>query len=223
MVVQGDPIYSSYYNGFQELLSSVLPTDLEFEKFEIRNAEIVFICKNKEFLLESVSSGIGTIISIAWRLYHLQYTHINKPVTIIIDEIENHLHPKMQRTILSQFGKAFPQARFIVTTHSPLIINSVEDSSIYALRKNEDGLIDSERLDFSNKANTAIDILNDVLGVPVTFPSWVEASIQDIVAKYSRENADSISFTDLREELKELGLESLIPSIITNIVDNIDD
>lgn len=66
MVVQGDPIYSSYYNGFQELLSSVLPTDLEFEKFEIRNAEIVFICKNKEFLLESVSSGIGTIISIAW-------------------------------------------------------------------------------------------------------------------------------------------------------------
>ena len=129
----------------------------------------------------------------------------------------------MQRTILSQFGKAFPQARFIVTTHSPLIINSVEDSSIYALRKNEDGLIDSERLDFSNKANTAIDILNDVLGVPVTFPSWVEASIQDIVAKHSRGIADSISFTDLREELKELGLESLIPSIITNIVDNIDD
>ena len=38
---------------------------------------------------------------------------------VLIDEIELHLHPGLQRTILPRLRKAFPKAQLIVTTHSP--------------------------------------------------------------------------------------------------------
>ncbi len=41
------------------------------------------------------------------------------PAVVLIDEIELHLHPGLQRVILPRLQKVFPQAQFIVTTHSP--------------------------------------------------------------------------------------------------------
>jgi len=85
--------------------------------------------------------------------------------TAIIDEVENHLHPKMQREILPNLLEAFPNVKFIVSTHSPLLINSVRESSIYVLRYNENNRIMSYLLDLNNDAKSASDILDEVLGV----------------------------------------------------------
>ncbi|RLB99430.1 MAG: hypothetical protein DRI57_33635, partial [Deltaproteobacteria bacterium] len=52
-------------------------------------------------------------------------------------EVENHLHPTMQRQVLPDLLNAFPDTRFIVSTHSPLVVGSVKDSTIYALVYNE--------------------------------------------------------------------------------------
>ena len=46
--------------------------------------------------------------------------------TVIIDEIDEHLHPSIQVRILKALQKAFPKIQFIVSTHSPLVISSVE-------------------------------------------------------------------------------------------------
>jgi len=43
---------------------------------------------------------------------------------ILIDEIEQHLHPKWQKEIIEQIKKQFPQSQFITTTHSPLVASS---------------------------------------------------------------------------------------------------
>lgn len=40
---------------------------------------------------------------------------------VLIDEIEQHLHPKWQRTIVTLLRNAFPKIQFITTTHSPLV------------------------------------------------------------------------------------------------------
>ena len=40
---------------------------------------------------------------------------------VLIDEIEQHLHPKWQRTIVTLLRNAFPEIQFITTTHSPLV------------------------------------------------------------------------------------------------------
>jgi predicted ATP-dependent endonuclease of OLD family len=45
---------------------------------------------------------------------------------ILIDELELHLHPSWQRLIVSALKQAFPEAQFIVTTHSPHIIQNAD-------------------------------------------------------------------------------------------------
>lgn len=46
---------------------------------------------------------------------------------VIIDELEQHLHPKWQQVVVDQLKKEFPETQFITTTHSPLIASSIGD------------------------------------------------------------------------------------------------
>ncbi|MBY7943950.1 AAA family ATPase [Vibrio fluvialis] len=223
-VVKGEPQIAEYFMGFQELLKQVLPKDVGFEKFDIINNEIVFKCSNgSSFLLESVSSGIGSLISIAWQLYHFKYDVSHAPFTVIIDEAEAHLHPKMQRSFLPSLIMAFPNANFIITTHSPLMINSVQDSRVYVLAPNNSGYIDSVELDFEGDISTANTILNEVLGVPTTYPVWVEDKLVEIENKYSNMLSNQIDFEALQQELEEIGLGSAFLSTMTKVMERKDD
>lgn len=47
---------------------------------------------------------------------------------VIIDEIEQHLHPKLQRQILKTLDDKFPRVQFIMTTHSPLCVSGTADT-----------------------------------------------------------------------------------------------
>lgn len=49
---------------------------------------------------------------------------------VLIDEIDCHIHPRWQKNILPSFRELFPNCQFIVTTHSPYILSSVNDSDI---------------------------------------------------------------------------------------------
>lgn len=62
----------------------------------------------------------------------------NTPAVVLIDEIDAHLHPSWQKTVLSGLIKAFPCAQFFVTTHSPLVLGAERDATIWEL---EDGKV----------------------------------------------------------------------------------
>ena len=47
---------------------------------------------------------------------------------VLIDEIELHMHPSWQRTILGVLRSTFPNIQFIITTHSPIVLSEVDDS-----------------------------------------------------------------------------------------------
>lgn len=50
---------------------------------------------------------------------------------VIIDEIDLHLHPTMQKEIVIQLSKTFPKVQFIVTTHSPISLLGAPKNSIF--------------------------------------------------------------------------------------------
>lgn len=63
---------------------------------------------------------------------------------VIIDEIEKHLHPKLQRTVIERLATAFPKIQFVISTHSPLCISGAADVEgtafkILAAHKSESG------------------------------------------------------------------------------------
>ncbi len=52
---------------------------------------------------------------------------------VVIDEVDLHLHPSLQRQLVPRLRKALPRVQWIVTTHSPLILSNFDSSEIIAL------------------------------------------------------------------------------------------
>ena len=59
---------------------------------------------------------------------------LQTPGVVLIDEVDMHLHPSWQQTVINDLTRAFPLVQFIVTTHSPQLLTSVPPESIRILR-----------------------------------------------------------------------------------------
>lgn len=216
-VVRASPQARTLFEEFQLILKQVLPPQLGFQRLSIEIPEVLLVTKSGRFPLDGVSGGIASIIDMAWQIF-MYYENDRSNFVVTIDEPENHLHPAMQQTVLPGFLNAFPHAQFVVATHNPFIINSVLHSSVYVMSFNEQHRVTSKSLDFVNKAGTANDILREVLGVPFTIPIWAERRLSDVIARYSEAPIDENSVEQLRGELKQIGLEKLIPDAITKVI-----
>lgn len=68
------------------------------------------------------------VLDIAYRSFLLSNgITTDLPGIVIIDEIDLHLHPELEQSILSRLQKAFPSVQFIISTHSPLVLSGVEN------------------------------------------------------------------------------------------------
>ncbi len=222
--VQKNAVLARLFEGFKDILSKVLPPAIGFRDINIRIPDVVLVTDTGDFTIDAASGGMMSLIDISWQIF--LYSHGKDEFVVVIDEPENHLHPSMQRTLLSRLLSAFPGAQFVVATHSPFIVSSVKDSSVYVLRfvpfvKGEEieigGKIVSLRLDSANKAGTASEILRDVLGVPVTLPEWAEDDLRRISREFEIERLDSANITVLRQRLNEAGLGEYYPEALRQI------
>lgn len=64
-----------------------------------------------------------------------------EPAVVLIDEIDLHLHPKWQRTIMRYLSKRFINTQFIATAHSPLVVQAATNANIVLLRREGDHVI----------------------------------------------------------------------------------
>jgi len=215
--IVGDKELEDMYFGFENLLRKILPKELGFKEFSIRMLEVVLVTKSGEFMIEAASGGIGALIDLAFQIY-LFSGGTDELTTVLIDEVETHLHASMQRKLMPRFRDAFPNVQFIVSTHSPLVLSSERDSSVYVLRHNDESKVESLQLDITNKAKDAVDILKDVLGVSFSMPVWVEDELKKINGKYLKREINEDTFASLRKELTEIGLEDLVPYSIDTIL-----
>ena len=168
----------SAFEGFSRVLKSVLPTDLGFQKVAIRMPEVVLETRTGDFSLDAASGGIAALLDLAWQIYMRSRT--DSTFTVLMDEPENHLHPRLQRSLLPGLLDAFPQAQFIVSTHNPFVVTSVRDSNVIVLDFDNEK-VKSTNLAFVDRSATANQVLTDVLGVPFPAPLWVENEIGNIV------------------------------------------
>lgn len=66
------------------------------------------------------------------------------PGIVLIDEIETHLHLELQKHIMPLLITVFPNIQFIVTSHSPFILSSLQEAVIFDL---ENKVLVEQRLD----------------------------------------------------------------------------
>lgn len=125
-----------------------------------------------QLLVDNLSDGFRAVISmaadLAYRMVRLNpqlgfKAVTNTPGVVLIDEIDMHLHPLWQQTVLMDLMHAFPSVQFIVTTHSPQVLSTVPAESIRVLvwSTKFEGI---RYVDFSYGADAA-QILSDIQNV----------------------------------------------------------
>ncbi|UED79289.1 AAA family ATPase [Lysinibacillus sp. CD3-6] len=211
LIEPNEELKEKFY-GFTDILKSILPKHIGLNNITIEAGEVVLKTDSGDFLIDAVSGGLGALIDLAWQVY--MYDHAGDEYTVIIDEIENHLHPSMQREILPNLLNAFPKAQFIISTHSPFVVNSIKDSYVYALKYNDKNRVESLKLDFYNKSNDAFDVLKNVLGVPVTMPLWLENELDSILSNFNTKKLELDSYNQLKQYLSNKGLEEYLPEML---------
>lgn len=220
---------STAFEGFGIILRKVLPKELGFQKLVVRVPDIIIKTRSGEFVIDASSGGVTAIIEIAWQVY--LYSLSNESFVVTLDEPENHLHPTMQRTILSNLISAFPNVQFIVATHSPFIVSAVEDSKVYALKYmgavGQSGFpvrgprrVQSIALDEARKGGSAGEILREVLGVSVSMPDWAATKLQAIVEEFSKTEIVPATLKHLRARLSEAGFSEYYPDALERLVRN---
>lgn len=221
------PEVEGLFEKFQDILKSILPKEIGFLNLEIHPPEVIVTSSSGSFPIDGSSGGVMSIINSAWQLFLAQETYGNRFVAVI-DEPENHLHPSMQRTFLVNIVNTFRDAQFIVATHSPFIISSVEDSFVYALypetsdassiHSSAPRSIFSRKLDQLHKAGPASEILRDVLGVPVTMPEWSVKNLDRIANSFVSQEITKETLYQLRQQLKSVGLEEFYADAVRMII-----
>ncbi len=93
------------------------------------------------FELEQLSDGYRNLLAIvldfARRLAQANPNWDNPleaPGILLIDEIELHLHPRWQQTVIPKLRKVFPNTQLLVTTHSPQVLTTVRRENIFILK-----------------------------------------------------------------------------------------
>jgi predicted ATP-binding protein involved in virulence len=139
----------------KKVLVDFLPDVLDLRIKEIKTVNdksaLEVKINDKEWInLRDLSFGYQTltalIVDIASKMME-QYPNstnpLEEPVIILIDEIDLHLHPKWQRTVINKLSNHFPKAQFIATSHSPLIVQAALDkkANIVVCRKEGDKVV----------------------------------------------------------------------------------
>ena len=217
----GNPVLDSNiearntFEGFSKVLADILPEDLGFRQLVIRMPEVILECDAGDFSLDAASGGVAALIDVAWQVF--MQSKITQEFTVVMDEPENHLHPRLQRTVLPGLLKAFPQIQFVVATHNPFVVTSVQDSNIVVLDF-VDGRVVSKSLGGASRSASANQVLSDVLGVPFPVPLWVEDEIDKIVASISEGDLTTELLHSIRERLRFVGLEDLFPEVVDRLI-----
>ena len=116
---------------------------IDFRGLTVTAGEVLVVTDDGPVPLHGLSQGtvsvIGLIGIILPRLYDVHGEAADEPrdefAIILIDEIDAHMHPRWQQTLVKRLTDLFPKAQFLVTTHSPFIVAGRESGQIIRLRR----------------------------------------------------------------------------------------
>ena len=119
-----------------------------------------------------LSSGVqGSLLWIRFlalkMLYHYKFADgwEKQPAILLIDEIENHLHPTWQRRVIPALLEHFPGLQIFATTHSPFVVAGLKAGQVHLLRRDADGVVKATTNNEAIEGWTADEILRVYMGV----------------------------------------------------------
>lgn len=123
---------------------------------EMEDGEYVFNRGGLKIPFTALSDGYRAFTGwVGDLLYHVCMTASkgemlwkNKGI-VMVDEIDLHLHPKWQMTILQTLSEALPNIQFIVTSHSPLVVGSLDWMNIIVMQPESGEASEAKRIEWA--------------------------------------------------------------------------
>lgn len=125
---------------------------------------------------------------------------------VLIDEVDLHLHPAWQQRVLTALRMAFPKIQFIVSTHSPQVLTTVNREQIRIIHQDEQGWI-SEQPAISPLAQEAGDALAGVMDVSTRPPMAILQTARAYEQLFRDGLSKSLEARKLKNELDAAGYE----------------
>lgn len=178
------------------------------------NDKVALKLESEMLFLHQFSDGqrvlLGLIGDIARRLILLNDASENPfegRGIVLIDEIDLHLHPSWQQKIILILRNSFPNIQFIVTTHSPHVITTVEPECIRCIYIDPQTKHHKYWIPNFTKGAESNKVLEDIFGVDPR-PQWYIKSSQDLKRYTELVNLDLWDTEEaliLRKNLDEWG------------------
>lgn len=207
--------FNSQYLNVLSLLKSLFRSEASDIYIDTKSGvpKVFFKTHYGEVRLHELSLGYKTLI--AWMVdfakglldhYPDSPNPLAEPAVCLVDEIDLHLHPKFQRTIIQFLTDTFPDTQFIVTAHSPLIVQSAEDANIILLKREGNETHVADGIDVHSWRVDQI-LSSDLFGGISTRPPEAEDKMQRrraLLLKDNRTKKEQQELAQLEEELGQL-------------------
>ena len=191
-----------------ENFSKIAPKGFSFNLFEIReDLEPKFNLNGNICYLEELSAGYQALLSLIFYIFdwiegvnegdYDRYVK-NATGTVIIDELDIHMHPEWQLTIRETLDDLFPNLQFIVSTHSPHMVATANPNELLIF----EGVSRKVKLKPTSKTYsgwTTDQILEDLMGV-----KNLESKEYNILLKYAFDSISRNNTNDLKGIIKEI-------------------
>ncbi len=124
--------------SIKELLRHILQLE-DKDDFDLTKSGIFVTIRGSKQPLSASGDGYHSTVTWVLDLLSWRYLYGSDNLTdihgiVLIDEIEQHLHPRWQRNIMQLLKDSFPNVQFIATTHSPLVASGCEDIPVHSLK-----------------------------------------------------------------------------------------
>ena len=135
--------------------------------------QVLFQTPTGRIPLEALSDGFRSVfVIVADLVFRLSLAAVNpqkalmQEATCLVDEIDAHLHPRWQETVIPGLTALFPNVQFIVTTHSEIVVSTVQPKNVFRL--NETNAMAPSRQDqwFHRPDRSTVTIAEEVFRAP---------------------------------------------------------
>jgi energy-coupling factor transporter ATP-binding protein EcfA2 len=164
--------------------------------------------------LSDLSLGYRTMIAwtvdLASRLFEMYPKSPNplaEPAVALVDEVDLHLHPKWQRELRSHLTERFPKTQFVVTAHSPLVVQASENENIVVLRREGDHVVIDNDVETVRGWRVDQVLTSDLFGLETARPPEYDALIKrrnEMLAKGTLNANEQALLDQLEDQIEQL-------------------
>jgi hypothetical protein len=204
-----EKLQASLFHMMRRLAGSM---KIEFQGIQADTWEVTVVTADGPVPIEAVSQGTAALIG--WTAVLLQRLYAmfdeadkpqEEPAIVLIDEIDAHMHPNWQKSLVSDLSELFPNVQFIATTHSPLVVGGLSSEQVVRLARDDSGQV--RKLDIPSDmlmGRTDQILTGDLFGLSTTLDQktlQLMETYHALLAKPDRNEAEEKHVRQFRDQL----------------------